>query len=69
MIVPHSQSKVLNFQTNIFALVSCAVIVAGVLFSFIWFNKTALTANAEIARLQAENKEARAGLDELRDEN
>ena len=69
MIVPHSQNKVLNFQTNVFALISCAVIIAGVFFSFFWFNKTALSANAEIARLQTENKEARAGLDELRDEN
>jgi len=48
MIVPHSQNKVLNFQTNVFALISCAVIIAGVFFSFFWFNKTALSANAEI---------------------
>lgn len=69
MIVPHSKSKVLNFQTTVFSLISCAIIIAGVLFSFFWFNKTTFSANVEIARLQTENKEARAGLDELRDEN
>lgn len=69
MIVPHSQQKVVNFQTTFFALLFGIVVFGGVVFSFFYFNKSALSANAEIARLQAENKETRAGLDELRDEN
>ncbi len=69
MIVPHSQSKVLNFQTSIFSLVFAFLILGGIGLSFLWFNKSSISANAEIARLQNENRAARAGLDELRDEN
>lgn len=69
MVVPHSQRKVVNFQTNFFALITGSLILFGVVFSFFWFNKASFSANAEITRLQQENKETRAGLDELRDEN
>lgn len=69
MIVPHSQQKAINFQTNIFALCLGITLIVGVVVSFFWFNKNTFSANAEIVRLQSENKETRAGLDELRDEN
>lgn len=69
MIVPHSQEKVLNFQTNVFAIVFGVVIILGAVGAFLFLNKTAFSASAEIARLQNENKQTRAGLEELRDEN
>lgn len=69
MIVPHSQGKVMNFQTNVFAMALGIVIVFGILLSFIFFNKNAITSKAEISRLFSENRETMASLDELRDEN
>lgn len=69
MIVPHANGKVVNFQTNVFALIVSIIIVAGVLFSFILFNKNAVSSNAEIGRLFTENRQTLASLDELRDEN
>ena len=69
MIVPHSQQKVINFQTNVFALIFAGLVCCGLIFAFLGYNKNNFSANAEIARLKEENKEARAGLDELRDEN
>lgn len=69
MIVPHSQGKVMNVQTNVFAMVLGIVIVFGILLSFIFFNKNAISSNAEINRLFSENRETMASLDELRDEN
>ena len=69
MIVPHSQGKVVNLQTNVFAMVLGIVIAIGILFSFVFFNKNAIDANAEISRLFTENRQTLASLDELRDEN
>ncbi|MCM1468973.1 MAG: peptidoglycan DD-metalloendopeptidase family protein [Bacteroides sp.] len=69
MIVPHSQSKVINFQTNIFALITGAVLTIGIAVSFIYFNRQSFVSTAEIARLREENRETLASLDELRDEN
>ncbi len=69
MIVPHSQSKVINFQTNVFALSFGIVIAAGLISSFLYFNRRSLSANAEISSLQTQNREALATLDQLRDEN
>ena len=69
MIVPHSQSKVINFQTNVFAMCFGILLVAGVFVSFFYFNKKNMSSNAEISRLTAENKETLASFDELRDEN
>ena len=36
MIVPHSQSKVLNFQTNVFALFFGLLLFIGILVSFFY---------------------------------
>lgn len=69
MIVPHSQSKVLNIQTNIFALVLGMTLIVGIVFSFFYFNRTALASNIEINTLMNQNRETLASLDELRDEN
>ncbi|MCQ2577326.1 MAG: peptidoglycan DD-metalloendopeptidase family protein [Treponema sp.] len=69
MIVPHSQSKVINFQTNIFSLMLGAIIIVGLVSSFLYFNRRSLSANSEILSLQNQNRETLASLDELRDEN
>ena len=69
MIVPHSQGKVLNIQTNIFAMISSVVIMIGLISSFIYFNHRTSGSNSEIGRLKEENRETLASLDELRDEN
>ena len=69
MIVPHSQSKVINFQTNVFALILGSVITVGVLASFFYYNRRSVSANMEITSLMNQNRETLASLDELRDEN
>lgn len=69
MIVPHSQSNVINFRTNIFSLVTGIVIVLGVLTSFFYFNEQSDTSASEISRLRNENTKTLASFDELRDEN
>ncbi len=69
MIVPHSQSKVINIQTNVFAMSLGFVVVLGIVGSFIYFNRRSMGTNVEISRLREENRETLASLDELRDEN
>ena len=69
MIVPHNQSKVLNIQTNVFALTLGLIVIAGITTSFIYFNRKSAGSNTEISRLKEENRETLASLDELRDEN
>ena len=50
MIVPHSQGKVLNIQTNVFALTLAFILAIGVISSFVYFNRKAVVSNAEITR-------------------
>lgn len=69
MVVPHSQGKVMNIQTNVFALSLGVVIIAGIIGSFVYFNKRNVGSNIEISRLREENHDTMASLDELRDEN
>ncbi len=69
MIVPHSQSKVVNFQTNVFALCFGILLIIGIISSFVYFNRQAAGSSAEISRLMNENRQTLASLDELRDEN
>lgn len=69
MIVPHSQDKVLNFQTNVFALVMSCLVFVGILSSFFYFNRRSISANVEISTLMNQNRQTLASLDELRDEN
>ena len=69
MIVPHSQNKVINFQTNVFALVLGLLVSIGVIASFFYYNRRSISANMEISSLEAQNRATLASLDELRDEN
>ena len=69
MIVPHSQSKVINFQTNVFALILGILVAVGVLISFFYYNRRSISANLEISSLVEQNRSTLASLDELRDEN
>lgn len=69
MIVPHSQGKVINLQTNVFALSSGMILIVGIVLSFLYFNRKAISSSAEIGTLTVRNRETMASLDELRDEN
>ncbi len=68
MIVPHSQGKVINIQTNVFAMFLGIIIIGGIVGSFVYFNKRNIGAASEISRLREENRETLASFDELRDE-
>ncbi len=69
MFVPHSKGKVFNIQTNMFAIIMGALVITGVAVSFIYFNRKTSISDSQIARLDSENRETIASLDELRDEN
>lgn len=69
MIVPHSQNKVINFQTNVFALSLSIVMIIGILSSFFYFNRKTIISNMEITSLESQNRSTLASLDQLRDEN
>lgn len=69
MIVPHSQNKVINFQTNIFALILGCILTVGVISSLIYFNHRSVISSREINNLMTQNRETLASLDQLRDEN
>ncbi|HHU35623.1 MAG TPA: M23 family metallopeptidase [Treponema sp.] len=68
MVVPHSQKRVVNFQTTIFSLVFFVMILCGVLASFFWFSRQSLTAEHNLTKVQEEARTARASLDQLKDE-
>ena len=68
MIVPHSQKKVINFQTSIFSLIFTLLIVIGVFSSFFWFaHKTAVSVQ-DLSATKEEAQKAQASLDVLRNE-
>ena len=68
MIVPHSQKRVLNFQTSIFSLLFTLIIAVGFFSSFFWFaHKTAVSVQ-DLSATQEEARKAQASLDVLRDE-
>ena len=69
MIVPHNQTNVLNFRTNVFSLVFGLIITVGILFSFFYFNRENALSASEIARLEEENSQNLASFDILKDEN
>ncbi len=69
MIVPHSNGKVFSVQTNVFAVIFGALVIVGILGSFVYFNQKTALSGIEISRLRDENRETLASLDELRDEN
>ena len=69
MIVPHSHGKVVNFQTNVFALLLGLLLSIGVISSFFYFNRSSVSSKIEISNLMYQNRETLASLDQLRDEN
>ncbi|MCQ2583614.1 MAG: M23 family metallopeptidase [Treponema sp.] len=69
MIVPHSKKRVINFQTNVFALSLSIFLTIAIIFSFVYFNKKSISASMTITSLENENRETLASLDLLRDEN
>lgn len=68
MVVPHSQKKVLNFQTTLFSIVLFITLLTGVASSFFWFSRKTIASEQNLAHLQSESREARASLDRLKDE-
>ena len=69
MIVPHARGKIVNFQTNVFALSFGLILVVGVVASFVFFRQQDSGIREELARSIRENRELLASFDELRDEN
>ncbi len=69
MIVPHTQGKIVNFQTNVFALAFGIILITGVIASFVFFKQQDSGIREELARSVRENRELLASFDELRDEN
>ena len=69
MVVPHSHGKVINFQTNVFAITLGFLISIGVISSFVYFNRHSMASKTEISNLMSQNRETLASLDQLRDEN
>ena len=68
MIVPHSQKKVLNFQTSIFSLLFTLLVVIGVFSSFFWFAHRTAVSIHDLSATKEEARKAQASLDVLRDE-
>ena len=69
MIVPHSQRRIVNFQTNVLALILGLSLITGICASFFYFNKNSLSSSVTISRLEKQNRETLASLGEVRDEN
>ncbi|MBN2811185.1 MAG: peptidoglycan DD-metalloendopeptidase family protein [Spirochaetales bacterium] len=68
MIVPHSQKRVINFQTSFFSLIFFVFAIAGIIGSFFLFSRHSVLANKDLAELRQEAGETRASLDLLKDE-
>lgn len=68
MIVPHSQKRVLNFQTSVFGLLFTLVAVVGFISSFFYFaHKTSISVH-DLSATKEEARTAQASLDVLRNE-
>lgn len=68
MVVPHSQKRVVNFQTTIFSLLFFVVLIVGIFGSFFWFSSRAIVSQKALSELQEETRSTRASLDQLKDE-
>lgn len=68
MVVPHSQKRVINFQTSFFSLIFFVVLIVGIFMSFFWFTSRSIVSEKNMAELQQESRETRANLDRLKDE-
>lgn len=68
MVVPHSQKRVVNFQTTVFSLVFFVTIVVVIFASFFWFTRRSIVTERNLSELQEDARTARASLDQLKDE-
>jgi len=68
MVVPHSQKKVVNFQTTFFSLIFFVLLVVGIFASFFWFTRYTMVSAKNLSELQVESRETQASLDRLKDE-
>lgn len=68
MVVPHSQKKVVNFQTTFFSLIFFVLLVVGIFVSFFWFTRYTMVSAKNLSQLQVESRETQASLDRLKDE-
>lgn len=68
MVVPHSQKKILNFQTSIFSICFVLLLTIGVILSFFWFTIESVSSAQKLAILKEETKKAQASLDILKNE-
>ena len=69
MVVPHSKGSVINFQTNVFALVFGILLIIGIVSAFVYFKRQDSGIRSELSKATKENRELLASFDELRDEN
>ncbi len=68
MVVPHSQKRVVNFQTTVFSLVFFVTIVVVIFASFFWFSRRSIVTERNLSEIQEDARTARASLDQLKDE-
>jgi murein DD-endopeptidase MepM/ murein hydrolase activator NlpD len=68
MVVPHSQKRVVNFQTSFFSIIFFIVLIFGIFASFFWFTSRSIVSEKNLSALQKETRETRASLDRLKDE-
>lgn len=68
MIVPHSQKRVINFQTSIFSIVFTVIIMIGVFSSFFWFAHKTAANTQSLTALKEDAQNTQASLDILRRE-
>lgn len=68
MIVPHSQKRIVNFQTSVFSLIFGGIVIGGVFGSFFWFAHTAAVSKQALIPIKDEARKTQASLDVLKDE-
>lgn len=66
MIIPHSQGKVFNIRTNVFAIVLGVLVVVGITASLIYFNGENMKLSTKNRIEHASHLETQANLDEFR---
>lgn len=68
MVVPHSQKKVVNFQTSFFSIIFSVLLIIGAAGAFFYFAAESVSASKKLSLLKKETIKAQASLDSLRDE-
>lgn len=69
MVVPHSQKKVINFQTSIFSIIFMSTLMVGIVASFFWFTARSIATAQKLANLKEETRKAQANLNILKGES